>query len=128
MAANLHGDTIADFARGDRILIIDATPGPNLSWNGSMLTYGTTSITLTTLQNASITASAASGGGVQIAYGGPALIVSAGPSVAAPASAASQAAKSAFAAADPTPAVFDGPASALELQYFRMADDMFAIA
>lgn len=76
--SNLNGDTIDDFARGDRIVLTDAVPGSSLGWNGSVLTYGSTALTLANLQNASIAVSAAAGGGVQLAYGGPPLIVSAG--------------------------------------------------
>ena len=79
--ANLNGDTIDDFARGDRIVLTDATLGSALGLNGSVLTYGSTSVTLANLSNASIQAGAAPEGGVQIAFGGPALIVAAGPSV-----------------------------------------------
>ena len=85
---NLNGDTIDDFARGDRIVLTDAALGSNLALNGSVLTYGTTSLTLANLTNASLAVSAAPEGGVQIAYGGPVLIVSAGPSVIAASSAA----------------------------------------
>ena len=81
---NLNGDTIDDFARGDRIVLTDAALGSNLALNGSVLTYGTTSLTLANLTNASLAVSAAPEGGVQITYGGPPLIVSAGPSVAGP--------------------------------------------
>lgn len=81
--ANLNGDTITDFARGDRIVLTDATLGSSLGLNGSVLTYGSTSLTLANLQNASITVSAASGGGVEIAFGGPPLITSAGANAAA---------------------------------------------
>ena len=81
--SNLNGDAIDDFARGDRIVLTDATLGSSLAWSGGVLTYGSTSLTLANLTNASIAVAAAPGGGVQIAYGGPTLIVSAGPSVAA---------------------------------------------
>ena len=84
---NLNGDTIADLARGDRIVLTDATVGSGLGWNGSVLTYGSTSLTLSNLHNPSIAFGAAPGGGVQIFLGGPPIIVSAGPS-AAPASVA----------------------------------------
>jgi glucose/arabinose dehydrogenase len=76
---NLNGDTIADFARGDRIVISDATVGSGLGWNGSVLTYGSTSLTLSNLHNPSIAVGAAAGGGVQIFLAGPPIIVSAGP-------------------------------------------------
>ena len=79
--ANLNGDTIDDFARGDRIVLTDAVLGSSLGLSGSVLTYGSTSVTLANLQNASIAVTAAAGGGVQIAFGGPALIVSAGSAV-----------------------------------------------
>lgn len=86
--SNLNGDAIADFARGDRIVLNDAVMGSNIGLNGSVLTYGSTALTLANLTNASLAVSAAAEGGVQIAYGGPALIVSAGPGVSAAANAA----------------------------------------
>ena len=79
--ANLTGDTITDFSRGDRIVISNAAAGLSLSLSGSQLTYGSTSLSVNGLQNASIMASVAPEGGVQISFGGPALIVSAGSSV-----------------------------------------------
>ena len=88
--ANLNGDTITDFARGDRIVLTDAATGSNFGLNGSVLTYGSTAITVANLTNASLAISVAAEGGVQIAYGGPALIVSAGPPVSTAASAAAQ--------------------------------------
>ena len=79
-ATRLNGDTITDFTRGDRIIITDAAAGQTLGWSYGQLTYGSTSIALTNLNNASITAAAASQGGVQIFYGGPALVVAGGSS------------------------------------------------
>lgn len=122
----LNGDTITDFARGDRIEISDATMGSNLAWNGSALTYGATSLALTNLQNASIAVSAAPGGGVQIAYGGPALIVSAGTNVAAAASAASQPIKSGIASV--VFDFFDDGSQPLDPHQVRLVDDLFALA
>ena len=76
--SGLNGDTITDFTRGDRIVITDAAAGQTLGWSNGHLTYGSTSITLTNLNNASITATAAPQGGVQIAFGGPAIVVAGG--------------------------------------------------
>ena len=91
---NLNGDIIADFARGDRIVITDASVGSSLGWNGSVLTYGATSLTLSNLHNPSIAFGATGGGGVQIFLGGPPIIVSAGPPAeAASVTAGSEAAK-----------------------------------
>ena len=79
-AASLNGDTITDFTRGDRLVINNAAPGQTLGWSNGQLTYGSTSITLTNLSNASITAAAAPQGGVQIFFGGPAIVVAGGSS------------------------------------------------
>lgn len=79
-AAWLNGDTITDFIRGDRIVITDATVGQALNWSNGQLTYGSASITLGNLNNASLTTAPAAQGGVQIFYGGPVLIVAGGPS------------------------------------------------
>ena len=92
-AAALSGDTITDFTRGDRIVLTDAAAGLSLGYSGTTLSYGSTAIALTGLNNASITASAASGGGVQIAFGGPAIVLSGGASVSAAAAAPSGAMK-----------------------------------
>ncbi|HKP33505.1 MAG TPA: PQQ-dependent sugar dehydrogenase [Sphingomicrobium sp.] len=78
---NLNGDTIADLSRGDRIVITDATLGSSIGWNGGVLTYGSTSLILSNLDNPSIAFGAAAEGGVQIFLGGPPIIVSAGPPV-----------------------------------------------
>ena len=76
--SNLNGDTIEDFGRGDRVVLTDATLGSSLGYNGGLLTYGSTSLTFVNLHNASLSVSAAAEGGVQIAYGGPPLVVAAG--------------------------------------------------
>ena len=81
--SNLNGDTITDFARGDRIVLTDAAVGSGLGWNGSVLTYGSTALTLANLHNASITVGAAPGGGVEIVFGGPPIVVAGGSSVSA---------------------------------------------
>ena len=79
--ANLSGDAITDFSRGDRIVITDAAAGLGMSLSGNQLTYGSASLTVSGLVNASIMANTAPEGGVQIFFGGPTLIVSAGSSV-----------------------------------------------
>ena len=125
-AVNLNGDTIADFARGDRIVITDASGGLSLGWNGGVLTYGSTSISLSNLSNASITAGAASGGGIQIFYGGPALILSAGPSVPATSSGASLPTKTWLQASPSMPDSLDASwASSFGRLDIRLPDDFF---
>jgi Ca2+-binding RTX toxin-like protein len=79
-AAGLNGDTITDFARGDRIVLTDATLGLavdlTMGLSGSQLTYGSTSVFLSNVRNPSISFSAAPEGGVQISFGGPPIIFS----------------------------------------------------
>ena len=66
-AAGLSGDTITDFALGDRLVISDATlSGFTFSLSGSMLTYTGGSLTLTGGVSGQLVASAAAGGGVQL--------------------------------------------------------------
>ena len=78
--ANLGGDTITDFARGDRIVLTDAalglTVGLIVGSSGSQITFGSTSLFLSDARNPSIAFSAAPEGGVQIFLGGPPIIVS----------------------------------------------------
>ena len=108
-AAGLNGDTITDFARGELIVITDAAPGQFLGWSNGQLTYGSTSITLSNLNNASITAAAAPQGGVQIFYGGPAIVVAGGSSV--PAAQQPGGAKAETFASYEYPLTLDHPAS-----------------
>ena len=79
-SAGLDGDTITDFARGDRIVLTDATlglaVGLTVGSSGSQLTYGSASIFLSNVRNPSIAVSAAPEGGVQIVFGGPPIIIS----------------------------------------------------
>jgi serralysin len=91
--ANLGGDTITDLARGDRIVLTNATLGLAVGLNagpsGSLLTFGSTSLFLSGLSNPSIAIGAAPEGGVQIFLGGPPIILSsavvpAGPTAAEP--------------------------------------------
>lgn len=80
--ADLNGDTITDFSRGDRIVFSDASlSGFVYLITGNILTYSGGSITLSGLQNFSTAASAAPEGGVQITFSGPPIIISAGPPV-----------------------------------------------
>ena len=69
-SVGLNGDTITDFARGDRIVLTDATLGLTVGLivgsSGSQLTYGSTSLFLSNVRNPSIAFSAAAEGGVQI--------------------------------------------------------------
>jgi serralysin len=67
-AADLGGDTITDFARGDRIVLTDSELGLNFGWSGSQLTYGSTSIFLSDLRGPSVHISTAPEGGVQIVF------------------------------------------------------------
>jgi hypothetical protein len=60
-------------------VITDATlAGFNMVLSGDQLIYQGGSLTLANLHNASIAASAAAGGGVQITFSGPPIIISAG--------------------------------------------------
>ena len=80
ISAGLNGDTITDFARGDRILLTDATlglaVGLTTGMSGSQLTYGSASFFLSNVRNPSIAFSAAPEGGVQIVFSGPPIIIS----------------------------------------------------
>jgi Ca2+-binding RTX toxin-like protein len=65
-AAEMNGDTIADFAVGDRIIFSNANlDGFNFSLNGSTLTYSNGSITLLGVTR-TLVASAGPTGGVQL--------------------------------------------------------------
>ena len=78
--ANLGGDTITDLARGDRIVLTNATLGLAVGLNagpsGSLLIFGSTSLFLTGWSNPSIAIGAAPEGGIQIFLGGPPIILS----------------------------------------------------
>jgi hypothetical protein len=66
--AGHNGDTITDFSSGDTIVFSDATlSGFTFTLSGHTLTYGGGSLTLTNIPSGSIIASAAAGGGVQLA-------------------------------------------------------------
>ena len=66
--AQLNGDTITDFASGDRILIIDAAlTGFTFSLSGATLNYTGGSLNLSAPISGTITASVAAEGGVQLA-------------------------------------------------------------
>ncbi len=68
-ASNLSGDTLTDFASGDTIVFTDATlSGFTFNLSGSTLTYTGGSLTLTGGVSGTLVASAASGGGVQLAF------------------------------------------------------------
>ncbi len=67
-ASSLSGDTITDFATGDTIVFTDATlAGFTFNLVGSTLTYTGGSLTLTGGISGTLVASAAVGGGVQLA-------------------------------------------------------------
>jgi Ca2+-binding RTX toxin-like protein len=74
--AELNGDAITDFSRGDRIVISDAVSGA-FSFAGGLLSYSGGSVALNNLPHPSIAASAAPEGGVQILFSGPPIIVAA---------------------------------------------------
>ena len=116
----LNGDTIADFTRGDRIVITDATIRATLSGAGNVVTYGTSSFTMTKLRNVSLAATAAP----ESADGGPALIVSAGAGVAAITGAADGPMKSVLVGEN----FADSTAQSFDPYQVRFADDIFAIA
>jgi serralysin len=81
--AGLNSDTITDFSRGDIILFTDATlAGFSFLVLGDQLTYTGGSLTLNNLHNATIAASAALGGGVQITFASPPIVISSGQNVA----------------------------------------------
>ena len=66
--AGHNGDTITDFSIGDRIVFSDATPGNfTFSLSGNVLTYTGGSLTLSSILSTHLVASAAPGGGVQLA-------------------------------------------------------------
>ena len=70
--AGLNGDTITDFAAGDRIVFTDATlAGFTFNLSGSTLHYTGGSLTLSAPINGTITASTAAGGGVQLSVSRP---------------------------------------------------------
>ena len=136
--ANLGGDTITDFSRGDRILLTDAAQGLSLSLDGSVLTYGSASMNLSNLNNASIATGAAPGGGVQIFFGGPPIVASAGPNASASAFAASAMAEAAttkvagssleFMAGQPEDALLTSAIGAFDPHCLRTASDLFGFA
>jgi len=66
--AGLNGDTIVDFSVGDRIVFTDASIGSfTFSLSGATLTFSGGTLTLGTIPTGTIVASAAVGGGVQLA-------------------------------------------------------------
>ena len=68
-AANLDGDTITDFSRGDKIVITDANlSGFSFSLSGANLTYTGGSMTLSNAPHGHLIASAAAGGGVKLQF------------------------------------------------------------
>jgi hypothetical protein len=66
-AAGLNGDTITDFAAGDRIIVADAAlAGFTFSLSGNTLSYTGGSLTFGSAVTGTLVASAAPGGGVQL--------------------------------------------------------------
>jgi Ca2+-binding RTX toxin-like protein len=81
-ASSLSGDTISDLSRGDRIIISDATlNGFTFNVVGHQLAYTGGSLTLTSYEHLSLTVSAASTGGVQIAFDGIPIVIGSGKAV-----------------------------------------------
>ena len=69
-AAGLNGDTITDFTASDRIVITNASlNGFTFSVSGNVLTYSGGSLTLSSIPAGQFVATAAAGGGVQLAIG-----------------------------------------------------------
>jgi hypothetical protein len=67
--AGLNGDTITDFSAGDAIVITDASlSGFSFSVSGKTLTYSGGSLTFGSTPSGTLVATAATGGGVQLAY------------------------------------------------------------
>ena len=67
--AGLNGDTISDFATGDKIVLTDASlSGFTFSLSGSTLTYSGGSLKFGSALGGSLVATAAAGGGVQLAF------------------------------------------------------------
>ena len=66
--SGLNGDTITDFSVGDRIVFTDVTlAGFTFNLSGNTLTYAGGSLTLSAPFSGTLVASAAAGGGVQLA-------------------------------------------------------------
>ena len=135
--ANFAGDTITDFARGDRIVLTDAAlglpVGLTVGLSGSQLTLGSTSLFLSNLRNPSIAFGAAPEGGVQVYFGGPPIIVSNALVSDWPTSMASSS-QTTLAASPEIPGVYAEHSSLLDAtQIFdplilRNADDLFAVS
>jgi hypothetical protein len=69
--AGLNGDTITDFSAGDKIVLTDASlSGFTFKVSGSTLTYSGGSLTLGSALSGTLVATAAAGGGVQLAFAG----------------------------------------------------------
>ena len=81
--ANLGGDTVTDFARGDRVVLTNATLGLTVGLtsgaSGSQLTFGSSSLFLSGVLNPSFQVGTAPEGGVQVSFGGPPIILSSTP-------------------------------------------------
>lgn len=125
---NLGGDTVTDFARGDRIVISDAVTGLALGWTGSQLTYGSASLTLSNVRNPSIAVHNAAEGGIEIVLSGPPIILAGGPAAVAGENSSFKAAASASERSPVLP-IDNLPASWPEwLAPCHLTDDMFAMA
>ena len=135
--ANFAGDTITDFARGDRIVLTDASLGLAVGLavgaSGSQLTFGATSLFLSNAGNPSIAFGAAPEGGVQIFFGGPPIIVSSALVPAGPTSMGSSS-QAIFAASAEIPGNYAEQSFLLHAPQFldpailRTADDLFAVS
>ena len=75
-AATLNGQTFSDFARGDRIVLMDAQP-QSLQFHitGEMLSFPGGSLTLSGAHNLPLAASEATEGGVEITFSDPPIIL-----------------------------------------------------
>lgn len=74
-ALDFNGDTITDFAPGDR-LVFNYSP-PSLSLSNGVLNMGVGSLTLSNVNNVSLAVMALAEGGVAVAFGGPPLVAAA---------------------------------------------------
>ena len=78
--ANFAGDRITDYFGGDRMVLADGSLATSATMtvglSGGLLTIGSTSLVLDNVHNASVTVRTAPEGGVELSFGGPAIIFS----------------------------------------------------
>jgi Ca2+-binding RTX toxin-like protein len=76
--AGHDGDTITDFTRGDRLVFNDAMLGDfTFSVSGNVMTYTGGSLTLQGFQGAGLSAGQLAGGGVEITFASPPIVIAA---------------------------------------------------